>query len=69
LQRDHLAGEQSDAHGEIVWFWHLCADAKSAAIDERAGKGGARSKLGRVCAARAWKFVLEPFTPTTDRQE
>jgi hypothetical protein len=36
---DH-AGEQSDAHGEIVWFWHPGADAKSAAIDERAGDGG-----------------------------
>jgi hypothetical protein len=29
LQRGFRADEQHDTHGEIVWFWHPGADAKS----------------------------------------
>jgi len=37
------ADERYIADGEIVWSWHPGADAKFAALDERADHGGKKA--------------------------
>jgi hypothetical protein len=52
LQRDHLADERSDAHGEIVWSWHPGADAKPALRRARGRRGQKSRSPGRVRISR-----------------